>query len=412
MFSGSAISLVCCPVVRRHPEREPVLAPLRPSPRGGLAPLRYMPSQQRSRALRLVLVGIWLAAILGFGTPVFGESAGEVFGDRITISVAGSDLRLPCRANHPLDQPNAAIERLVIAIHGSNTGLRDAPPTYVRLLDAARSITGAESKTLILVPQFLTPGDISAYNLGADVLRWSSGGWTWGDESLVASGYTRTTHISSFAILDQILERLTSRTLFPNLTSVVIAGLSSGGQFVQRFAAGSRTEETLLAPLGIHVRYIVAAPASFLYFDGARRVKGTLDQFAPPPASDLSSCAYTYDDYGYGLQHLSPYMAAVGVEQIRAQYPQREVIYLIGSLDNDPNNTGMTTCQVMLQGSQRLERATIFYNYIQHYFGSTIRSKHTLVVVRGVGHSLLLFTSFCGIRYLFDYDPWRLCWTQ
>jgi hypothetical protein len=66
----------------------------------------------------------------------------------------------------------------------------------------------------------------------------------------------------------------------------------------------------------------------------------------------------------------------------------------------------------MLQGSQRLERATIFYNYIQHYFGSTIRSKHTLVVVQGVGHSGLLYTSACGLRYLFDYDPWGLCWTQ
>ena len=153
----------------------------------------------------------------------------------LTISVAGSDLRLPYRANHALDQPNAAIEHLVIAIHGSNTGLRDAPPTYVCLFDAARSVGDVESKTLILVPQFLTTEDMLAYHLGGDVLRWSSGGWTWGEESLVASGYTRATHISSFAILDRILERLTSRTLFPNLTSVVIAGISSGGQFVQRF---------------------------------------------------------------------------------------------------------------------------------------------------------------------------------
>jgi hypothetical protein len=63
----------------------------------------------------------------------------------------------------------------------------------------------------------------------------------------------------------------------------------------------------------------------------------------------------------------------------------------------------------MLQGRQRLERATIFYNYIPHYFGSAIRSRYTLVVVRRVGHSGLLYTSVCGLRYLFDYDPGRSC---
>jgi hypothetical protein len=188
----------------------------------------------------------------------------------------------------------------------------------------------------------------------------------------------------------------------------VIAGISSGGQFVQRFAAGSRIEETLLVPLSIHVRYIVGAPASFLYFDGARRIKGTLDQFALPPADELVSCPH-YDRYGYGLQHLNRYMAAVGVEQIRAQYPQREVIYLIGSRDNDPNSTGMTTCEAMLQGIHRLERAMIFYNYIQQYFGSSISSKHRLVVVPSVGHSTALYTCVCGLRYLFDHDPGRTC---
>lgn len=329
----------------------------------------------------------------------------------LTISVGESSLHLPYRATHTLEQPNPAIERLVIAIHGSNTGIRSAQSTFSALVGAALCNWEVQSKTLILVPRLLTNEDVAAYNIEPNVIRWSSGGWTWGEESLVASGATHETHISSFAVLDQILGQLTSRSLFPNLASVVVAGLSSGGQFVQRFAAGSQMEETVLAPLGISARYIVGAPATYLYFDDERRVKGTVDQFAPP-LSELASRASTYDDYGYGLQHLGPYMAAVGVERIRAQYPQREVIYLIGSLDNDPYNAGMTNHEAMLQGSQRLERATIFYNYIQRYFGSTVCDKHTLVVVQGIGHSESLLTSACGLRYLFDYDPWGLCWTR
>ena len=57
------------------------------------------------------------------------------------------------------------------------------------------------------------------------------------DPSVASSGQT----VSSFAVLDQIIESLVHDTkAYPNLQQVVIAGHSSGGQIVQRHALFTR----------------------------------------------------------------------------------------------------------------------------------------------------------------------------
>lgn len=320
------------------------------------------------------------------------RSVGEA---RLTGRVGGHEVQVPYYSNYPLDLPNPALERAVIAVHGSD---RNASSIYKSILAAAKSAEGADERTLIVCPQFLSEEDVQEHDLGPEVLRWAGRDqyWRQGHESVTPPSLPASVHVSSFAVLDEFVRRVANRDLFPNLKIIVVTGISSGGQMVQRFAAGSRVEQTLKE---IHVRYVPAAPATYLYFNGERRVEGTVDQFATPSWGSSERCS-GYDDYGYGLWDLNPYMASVGAARIRAQYSQREVIYLIGSEDTAQ---GLTDCGAMIQGDGRLQRANIFYNYLQHYFGPGIVAHHKLVVVEGVGHSYDLFASAQGLQCLLDY---------
>jgi hypothetical protein len=96
-------------------------------------------------------------------------------------------------------------------------------------------------------------------------------------------------------------------------------------------------------------------------------------------------------------------MQVVGESKIRSQYAQREVVYLLGEEDNDPNHDELDrTCPAMFQGAHRLERGTIFYNYLQHYYGAEVQGQHTKVTVPGVGHSAgAMFNSPEGIHQIF-----------
>jgi trehalose 6-phosphate synthase len=56
---------------------------------------------------------------------------------------------------------------------------------------------------------------------------------------------------------------------FPDLKTVVLAGHSGGGQLVHRYAVVGKAPAAL-ASAGIHLRYVVANPSSYVYFSDAR----------------------------------------------------------------------------------------------------------------------------------------------
>ncbi|MFQ5825014.1 MAG: FlgD immunoglobulin-like domain containing protein [bacterium] len=316
---------------------------------------------------------------------------------RITLNIDGNYLKSPYYSNYSLGDNNNDVNRAVVVIHGTN---RNADDYYERILNPAKNANGADKTTIIIAPQFLIEIDIEAHNLPNNILFWSSGGWKRGDRSLNTNKNPRPVRISSFAVIDTILHRLAMRN--PNLQTIVVAGHSAGGQFVNRFAAGSQMEQTLSAQFGIQFRYIVANPSSYLYFNEERRVEGTVDQFAVPTAT---GCQWTYDEYKYGLDNLNSYMSNVGVTQIRTQYQQREIVYLLGEDDNNPNHSSLDkSCPAMLQGMHRLERGIIYYKYLAYYFGAQIHNQQYQAIIPNVGHSSSdIFASDCGMYFLFDY---------
>ena len=188
----------------------------------------------------------------------------------------------------------------------------------------------------------------------------------------------------------------------PNLESVVVGGHSAGGQFVNRYAAGSTIAQTLQSQFGVQVSFVSANPSSYLYFNPERPVLPAVDQFMVPPAAVINACP-GYDDYKYGLRNRNSYMTRLSSSQIVAQFPAQRLTYLLGELDNDPAGVDLDTgCEASLQGVHRLERGIAYWNYVRHVFGGAVNATQKMAVVPNVGHdSRAMFTSPCGVDALF-----------
>jgi pimeloyl-ACP methyl ester carboxylesterase len=215
----------------------------------------------------------------------------------------------------------------VFVIHGKDRNAND----YLDYLD--------DLDTLVIAPEFRSSGP---------GLYWSDSGWNKGD---VSSDSQR---VSSFAVLDRMVEMY---------HGAAVVGHSAGAQFVTRYAAGTRMQG---------LTFIVANPSSYMWLDTSR------------PFGSASTCRW-YNEYRYGLDDPNDYMS-VGVAP---DYPNRNVIYLLGDLDTVINSSLDTTCLANRQGRHRLERGQKFYEHLTQHYG---RPVHRKVIVPGVGHkpSLML----------------------
>ncbi|HSH09070.1 MAG TPA: hypothetical protein VK995_01690, partial [Oceanipulchritudo sp.] len=288
----------------------------------------------------------------------------------------------------------------VIAIHSYNYRPQEA---YNAVVIAKGSHAGSADEVCIIAPQFLETSALPA-SIPDNLLYWGSFPFRGTSSGRFGPNEQRVT-ISVFDVLDRIMETVTDPALFPNLETIVVLGHSAGGQLVNRYAIAGRFEETLAPERNIHLRYLVLAPSSFLYFTPARDPDGD-GVFEIPSAGDLAACPQ-YDDYGYGMQALYNYPAATGLEAMLEQYPRRFVFYMVGALDNDPEDSSLGTgCDSMAQGNQRLARSTIYFNHLLDVFGPEILDRQTFSIIPGVGHSYTgQLNTDTGRRYLSDRDP-------
>jgi pimeloyl-ACP methyl ester carboxylesterase len=296
----------------------------------------------------------------------------------------------PLFATGEWDAPQPGVKCAVILIHGR---LRNAD-TYFKLAHHARAAAGHDSlDTLLVVPQFLATADVAAHRPAAGTLHWDWTSWMGGDNAAGAAP------ISSFDVLDAILERLAQRERFPSLTSIVIAGHSGGAQVVQRYAVVTRGEANVTAQ-GIALRYVIANPSSYVYFDALRPAAD--GGFA---ALDNAQCP-GFDDWKYGLNRLPAYAQPALRDESRAEleaaYARRDVVILLGSDDCDPAHPALDTSRAaQAQGANRLERGRAHARYMQmrHPHGLN----HHVYEVAGIGHDGTgIFTSPQGVAALFD----------
>lgn len=277
------------------------------------------------------------------------------------------------------------IRRAVVIVHGyaRNAG------------DYARDVTALAppADTLVVAPQFLAVEDIAAHQLPDAVLRWRRERWSDGDP---AEGPDPA---SAFDALDALLGKLNDPAILPNLSQVVLAGFSAGGQLVQRYAIVGKGELGLRAR-NIRLRYVVGSPSSFAYLTDERpRPDGTLARFA-----DTAACP-GFNRWKYGFAGgLPPYVAAVaalGTPGLERRYVARDVVYLVGADDTDPQHRFLdTSCAAEAQGPTRLARMRSFFAELKLRDGAALG--HQMRVVAGAAHNAAkVLGSPCGRAALF-----------
>jgi hypothetical protein len=341
-----------------------------------------------------LVMAVTLAAVMADPSESLADEV-SVCPERFPLTRDGSTLEVPYCSNHGLFDRNIGIERAVIVLQGAS---RNAEGYFENVVEAADN-AGVEAQTLIVAPHFLIDDDLAETSIPAG-LYWSSSGWKIGDGSL-SEPYDRPWDISSFSVIDELIAHLSNRELFPNLTNFVVAGHSAGGQFVNRYAAGTSIDTD--GQSGNHFRFVVANPSSYLYLSDRRPRPGRIDSFRRLTESERKRCR-GFNRYKYGTTELNEYMSLAGAAELSQRYASQDVIYLLGEEDTDRSDPLLdTTCAANWQGSDRLRRGIAYYNYLGYRFGARIYDRHTLSLVPGAGHdSEEMFDSIEGRASLFD----------
>ncbi|THU96950.1 hypothetical protein K435DRAFT_754462 [Dendrothele bispora CBS 962.96] len=219
--------------------------------------------------------------------------------------------------------------------------------------------------TSILTPCFLAEQDIEAGAGKPDQLYWGKTSWFGG---YYTKGPNADDKISSFDVLDSLVDYYTNETMYPNMQTVIFAGHSAAAQFFQRYAAVRQPTKN-----DDRVNYIIANPGSYLWLVQDR------------PAQN-SSCP-DVDEYKYGLNNGLPGYSTgdysrIGRDGIVSRYLGRNVHYALGTNDNGP---GDTQCQALTQGSTHLERGNNFIAMLKA-LPDGMPSQHTVDMIEGVSH--------------------------
>ncbi|MFW7354652.1 MAG: alpha/beta hydrolase [Brucella sp.] len=303
---------------------------------------------------------------------------------RMGMALPSGKVEVPIAMSKDWTTPQVGVTRAIIVIHGW-------PRRDLGAGEHAAKVAGpAALATIVITPQFVTAKDVAAHQLPSNTLRWGENAWQKGEPS------DDETATSSFQVVDEIFRHLADRSIFPNLHMIVLAGHSAGGQFVQRYAAVGRGEAKFAAP--IQVRYVVANPASYLYFTSDRpNAHGS--GFVK---TNSGSCPLS-NTWPYSVQSGVPGYALplLPVADLAKRYLHRDVVYLLGAADNDPKSDGSDlTCAGEAEGATRLTRGLAYNAYVHMLDPST---KQRVVEVLGVGHkSYAMYASTCGLSVLFD----------
>ena len=329
------------------------------------------------------------------------------------ISPAGQASQVLVYRNYPLQTKNEEITRALVFIHGIN---RDAD-NHFRTALAAAFLAGALHDTLIVAPRFASNSSAPGNQTGgcSDALATNEANWICetqrADSWRSGGGEVGNDKLTSFDFVDEIIRRLASKQVFPNLKKIVVAGHSAGGQFVIRYEMSNQVHDSA----GVAVVYVVSNASAYTYVDEMRPTPSALPAtmaaaapgFIPPaptvpppafvPYADAKNCA-GYDTWPYGLKNRIGYASRLSDDQLKTQLASRPVTYLLGEADILPLGVFDTSCPAMAQGPTRLARGLAFSRYVKENRGGN----HRAVVVPFCSHSArCIFTSDEALPLIF-----------
>lgn len=304
------------------------------------------------------------------------------------VTLKGGPARSMVYRTYALDVPNPSVTRALVMVHGTN---RNADH-YFDSARAAAFLAGAIGDTVVVSPRIASADGSCRDTLAPDEVSYACGGDSW------KSGGNAKSHpgISSFDFMDEIVRRLADKKIFPNLTSVVIAGHSAGGQFANRYSMANKVHGTL----GVAMSYVVANPSSYAWPAATRplpvddavpdaAVKGwqtedvhTKFTFGP---FDAATCA-NYNRWPAGFDNrtaVNGYTAGISDDQLKKQLAERPVTYLLGQVDTLPLGGFDSSCPAMAQGATRRARGEAFAKFVNESLGA----KHRIAIVSECGHN-------------------------
>jgi pimeloyl-ACP methyl ester carboxylesterase len=291
-------------------------------------------------------------------------------------------------ATRPLTVRDPSVRRAVVMVHGT---LRNAD-TYFTTATGAAFMAGALDDTLVIAPAFHSAaGGDCKDKLAPGEANWSCSGDSWRSGGASVSK----AELTSFDFMDALVRRLADKKVFPNLTTVTIAGHSAGGQFVARYAMANRVH----GRVPVRLAYVVANPSSYAWPDETRPLP--TGDAAPAAAAEgwksedkphgdfrygrfEEAKAPGYNRWPYGLaERTGGYTKGVGADQLRAQLAARPVTYLLSQVDVLPLGGFDDSPQAMAQGPTRRARGEAYVKYFNEKYGG----KGRIVIVPECGHN-------------------------
>ena len=253
------------------------------------------------------------------------------------------------------------IDKVVVVVHGAE---RNAGDYYNYMMNSLGSL-GLEESTLVISPYFQDGPSATS-----DALVWNDSRWREG-----ANAGNNNNAISSFTVMDSLVNLFSDPDRFPNLKTVFIAGHSSGAAFTQHYAIASKVQR--LYP-GLDFQYVVANNQYFYYPDGQRLDEETGNFYLP------TDCA-GFDYWPYGPEFRVPYLEEIEATTLAAQQRSSNTVYLLGSNDTVTSGTfNSSDCQAMLLGSNRFKRGGNMFTYMETFHAGN--HNHRKIVVPNVGH--------------------------
>jgi pimeloyl-ACP methyl ester carboxylesterase len=272
-------------------------------------------------------------------------------------------------------------------VHGTN---RNADH-YFETATAAAFLAGALDNTIVISPHIIIASDKPDTN----EVAWPSGGDSW------RSGGMSTSHptLATFDFADEILRKLANKKTFTNLTKIVLAGHSAGGQFATRYEMTNKVHDSLTAR-GMSITYVVANPSSYAWPVDTRPLPtgdadpATADKEALEPNGEKVHSNFTfgpfdatkaanYNRWPAGLADRKGYTEKMSDDQLRKQLVERPTTYLLGQVDVLPLGGFDSSPTAMAQGPTRRARGEAFFKYVTETMGA----KHTAIIVPECGHN-------------------------
>lgn len=300
------------------------------------------------------------------------------------VTLGGGPARSRVFSTYALNAPNANITRAFILIHGTN---RNADH-YFATATAAGFLAGALDNTIIIAPHFIAANDKPQLN----EVVWPNRGDTWRSGGMSTSNPT----LAAFDFMDDLLRRLADKKTFPNLTKIVIAGHSAGGQFVSRYEMSNKVHDKL----GVAVSYVVANPSSYAWPAAVRPLPtgnadpaiAVMEALGPNGEKVNSDFTYgpfdvskvpTYNHWPAGLENRTGYTAKMSDAQLTKQLVDRPTTYLLGQVDVLPLGGFDSSPAAMAQGPTRRARGEAFFKYLTE----TLGAKQHAMIVPECGHN-------------------------